>query len=95
MNVPMAAGRTVALSRSALGQTTNATAVSLKVTVESPASAGSIGIGACGGVPWIVAFPDAPAQSYTLVVPNGAASVCVTSTVDAVVSLTVTGQWVR
>ncbi|MFZ4720521.1 MAG: hypothetical protein ACOYMR_13915, partial [Ilumatobacteraceae bacterium] len=87
------AGRTVSLSPAVLGQAAGSAGVSLKVTLRAPTSAGSVGIGACGGTPWIVAFPAAPTQTYTLVVPNGSSSLCVTSSVDANVTVAVTGHW--
>ena len=59
----------------------------------SDLQAGSIGVGPCGGTPWILSFPAVPTQLFSAVVRTNDAGVCVSSSVDVQVVIDVTGVW--
>ncbi len=88
------AGVTRSISPSTMRQPSRAQAVQLTITLKAPARAGSFGVGACGGMPWIVAFPAAAAQSYTVVVRTNSAGVCFAPTVSAGVTVRAEAFWV-
>ncbi len=88
------AGVTRSIAPAAMSQPKGAQAVQLTITLKSPNRAGSFGIGSCGGVPWIVAFPAAASQRYTVVVRTNAAGVCFAPTVDAGVTVRAEVFWV-
>lgn len=90
---PMAANSTRGLSPKALGTPLGSSAVTVTVTVIGPAGDGSVGIGACGGTPWIVPFRAAPAQTFSGVVRTNDAGVCVSTSVATDVVVDVTGVW--
>ena len=90
---PVKGGTTVAVAPSKLGQGSTTQALSVTVTIVAPKSAGSFGLGACGGVPWVVAFPAGATLSYTAVMRTNAAGVCLSPSVDAHVVLDVRALW--
>ena len=79
------------MSPSALGSGSGAKAVSVTVTVIDVSAGGSIGIGPCGGTPWIVPFANAQMQSFSAVVRTNDAGVCVSVTTQAHVIVDVDG----
>jgi murein DD-endopeptidase MepM/ murein hydrolase activator NlpD len=90
----VAAGTTRSISPPTMRQPSGAQAVQLTITLKSPNRAGSFGIGSCGGTPWIVAFPAAASQTYTVVVRTNSAGVCFAPTVDAGVTVRAEAFWV-
>jgi murein DD-endopeptidase MepM/ murein hydrolase activator NlpD len=90
---PMAANSTKGLSPKALGTPLGSSAVTVTVTVIGPSADGSIGIGACGGTPWIVPFRAAPVQTFSGVVRTNDAGVCLSTSVATDVVVDVTGVW--
>lgn len=90
----VAGGTTRSIAPASMRQPSGAQAVQLRITLTSPARAGSFGVGSCGGTPWIVAFPAAASQTYTIVVRTNAAGVCFSPTVDAGVSVRAEAFWV-
>jgi hypothetical protein len=89
----VAANTTRGIPLATLGVAPGTTAVSVNVTVIGPKGAGSIGIGACRGTPWIVSFGRQAAPTFTGVVTVNSAGLCVTSTVTAHVVIDVTAVW--
>ena len=92
-NTRLAANGTRGLSLRTLGVPSGSVAATVTVTLLNPASAGSLGIGPCGGTPWIVPFQLAPVQSFTAVVRTNDAGICMSSTVAADAIADVTGVW--
>lgn len=90
---PLAAGGTKVALPKALGAPRGSKAVTATLTLIDPAQAGSIGIGPCGGTPWILSFAAVPSQVFSAVVRTNDAGVCVSSSVDVQVVLDVTGVW--
>ena len=90
---PLAANGTKAASLNALGIPAGSKAVTVTVTLLAPLAAGSIGIGPCGGTPWILPFAAVPAQVFSGVIRTNDAGVCVSSTVQVNVVLDVTAAW--
>ncbi|MEY4339135.1 MAG: hypothetical protein RLZ14_985 [Actinomycetota bacterium] len=89
----LAAGGTKVALPKALGAPRGSKAVTATITLIDPAAAGSIGIGPCGGTPWILGFAAVPAQVFSAVVRTNDSGVCVSSSVDVQVVLDVTGVW--
>ena len=89
----LAAGGTRVALPKALGAPRGSKAVTATITLIDPAAAGSIGIGPCGGTPWILGFPAVPAQVFSAVVRTNDSGVCVSSSVDVQVVLDITGAW--
>jgi len=91
---PVKGGSTVAVPPAKLGQQAGTQAVSVTVTVVGPtAKAGSIGLGACGGTPWVVAVPAGSSLTYTAVMRTNAAGLCLSPSVDTHVVLDVRALW--
>ncbi|MEQ1702753.1 MAG: hypothetical protein ABMA25_21805, partial [Ilumatobacteraceae bacterium] len=90
---PIAANGTKSASISALGVPAGSKAVTLTITLLNPAAAGSIGIGPCGGTPWILPFAAVPAQVFSGVIRTNDAGVCVSSTAAVHVVLDSTAAW--
>ena len=91
---PVKGGSTVAVSPAKLGQQPGTQALSVTITVVGPtAKAGSIGLGACGGTPWVVAVPAGSSLTYTAVVRTNAAGLCLSPSVDTHVVLDVRALW--
>lgn len=90
---PLTAGGTKVALPKALGAPKGAKAVTATITLLDPASAGSIGVGPCGGTPWILTFPQAEAQVFSAVVRTNDAGVCVSSSVEVQVVVDITGVW--
>ena len=90
---PLAANGTKAASLTALGIPAGSKAVTMTITLLSPAAAGSIGIGPCGGTPWILPFAAVPAQVFSGVIRTNDAGVCVSSSAQVHVVLDVTAAW--
>jgi hypothetical protein len=91
---PVKGGTTVAISPAKLGQVSGTQAVSVTITVVGPtAKAGSIGLGACGGTPWVVAVPAGSSLTYTAVMRTNAAGLCLSPSVDTHVVLDVRALW--
>jgi murein DD-endopeptidase MepM/ murein hydrolase activator NlpD len=90
---PVKGGTTVAVAPAKLGQASNTQALSVTVTIVAPKSAGSFGLGACGGTPWVVAFPAGASLTYTAVMRTNAAGLCLSPSVDAHVVLDVRALW--
>ena len=89
----LAAGGTKVALPKALGAPRGSKAVTATITLIDPAQAGSIGVGPCGGTPWILSFPAVPTQLFSAVVRTNDAGVCVSSSVDVQVVIDVTGVW--
>ncbi|MDO8364576.1 MAG: LysM peptidoglycan-binding domain-containing M23 family metallopeptidase [Actinomycetota bacterium] len=89
----LAAGTLLTVTRASLGAPRGAAAVTATVTLLSPAAAGSIGIGPCGGTPWVVAYSTAQAQVFSGVVRTNDAGVCITSTTAVHVVVDISGVW--
>ncbi|HTH07581.1 MAG TPA: M23 family metallopeptidase, partial [Ilumatobacteraceae bacterium] len=89
----LSAGGTRTLSPAALGTPLGSKAVTATITILNPSGAGSLGIGPCGGTPWIVGFTSATAQTFSAIVRTNDAGVCVTSTAAADVVIDVDGVW--
>jgi murein DD-endopeptidase MepM/ murein hydrolase activator NlpD len=87
------AGGTKSASLKALGAAAGTKAVTVTVTLLAAAGAGSIGIGACGGTPWILPFQAVPTQVFSAVVRTNDSGVCVSATSSVHVVLDVTGTW--
>lgn len=92
-STPIAAGGTRSASLSALGAPAGTKAVTLTVTLINPSGAGSIGVGACGGTPWIVAFGASGTQVFSGVIRTNDAGICVSATAQVHVVVDVTGAW--
>ena len=90
---PIAANGTKATTLNALGIPAGSKAVTLTITLLNPAAAGSIGVGPCGGTPWILPFAAAPAQVFSGVIRTNDAGVCVSSTATVHVVLDATAAW--
>jgi len=90
---PIAAGGTRSLSLAALGVPAGTKAVTATITLTNPAVGGSIGVGACGGTPWIVAFNASTTQVFSGVIRTTDAGICVSATVQVHVVLDVNGAW--
>ena len=90
---PLKGGSTVAVSPAKLGQATGTQALSVTVTIVGAKSAGSFGLGACGGTPWVVAVPAGQSLTYTAVMRTNGAGLCLSSSVDAHVVLDVRALW--
>lgn len=90
---PLAAMANKSATPGALGTPLGSKAVTVTVTIVNPAGAGSIGIGPCGGTPWIVPFAAKPIQVFSAIVRTNDAGVCVTPTVSAHVIVDVDGVW--
>jgi hypothetical protein len=91
---PVAAGGSKNLTAAQLGQPGGAQAVQLTITLAAPTGAGSIGVGPCGGTPWILAFPANSKQSFTIVVRTNGAGVCLTPSVGTSVTARAEAFWV-
>ena len=63
------------------------------VTVLGPTKAGSIGVGPCGGTPWIVPFGAGANQVFSGVIRANDSGLCVSTTEQAHVVLDVTAAW--
>lgn len=89
----LAAGATRSVGISALGVPTGTSAVTVTVTLLQPASNGALGIGACGGTPWIVSYSGAARQTLSGVVRINDGGLCLATTTTAHVIVDVTGAW--
>jgi len=87
------ANTTKAASLSALGVPSGTQAVTLTIMVLSPVAAGSIGIGPCGGTPWILPYTTAAAQVFSGIIRSNNAGICVTTTSTTHVVLDATAAW--
>lgn len=87
------AGGTRSASIAAMGAPSGSKAVTVTVTVLGPVAAGSIGIGPCGGTPWIVSFAGGANQVMSGVIRTTDAGVCISVTEQAHVVLDVTAVW--
>ncbi len=76
-----------------LGTSGTAKAVTVTLTLLDPVAAGSIGIGACGGKPWVLSYTAAAIQTLSAVVPTSDTGVCLSSTSQVDATLDVTGLW--
>ena len=76
-----------------MGIPAGAKAVTVTVTLLAAPTAGSIGIGGCGGTPWILPFQAGPTQVFSAVVRAGDAGMCVSTTAPVHVVLDITGAW--
>jgi hypothetical protein len=90
--IPAQGNRTVSLS--ALGLTNGSKAATVSVTLVRPANAGSIGIGPCGGTPWVVTYGAGTLQVLSGTVRINDAGLCMTTTTAAHVVVDVTAGWV-
>jgi hypothetical protein len=89
----VAANTTRGITLAALGVPAGTAAVSVNVTVIGSKGAGSIGVGACRGTPWIVSFGRQAAVTFSGVVTVNSAGLCVTSTATVRVVVDVTAVW--
>jgi murein DD-endopeptidase MepM/ murein hydrolase activator NlpD len=89
----IAAGGTRSASLKAMGVPAGSKAVTVTVTLLGAATAGSIGIGACGGTPWILPFQGVQTQVFSAVLRTSDSGVCVSATAPVHVVLDVTGAW--
>ncbi|MBI4934717.1 MAG: peptidoglycan DD-metalloendopeptidase family protein [Actinobacteria bacterium] len=87
------ANGTKSASLKAMGVPAGSKAATVTVTLLAAAAAGSIGIGACGGTPWILPFQAVPTQVFSAVVRTNDSGVCVSATSSVHVVLDVTGAW--
>ena len=92
-SAPLAANATIAASGTALGVVSGDKAVTVTITLVNAMAAGSLGIGPCGGTPWIVPFPKAVVQVFSAVVRTAGSDLCVSSTQTVQVVIDVTGVW--
>ena len=90
---PLAANGTKAATITALGIPAGSKAVTLTITLLNPVAAGSIGVGPCGGTPWILPFAAVPAQVFSGVIRTNDAGICVSSTAAVHVVLDATAAW--
>jgi hypothetical protein len=93
LHTPLAAGATLVATKKALGVAGTDKAVSLVITLLEPSAAGSLGVGRCGGTPWVVPFAAQPAQVLSLVVVTAGHDVCISSTSKVHVVVDATGVW--
>ena len=89
----IAAGGTKSASLKAMGVPAGTKAVTVTVTLLGAAAAGSIGIGACGGTPWILPFQAVQTQVFSAVARTTDSGLCVSATSSVHVVLDVTGAW--
>lgn len=89
----VAAGTTRSMSPKALGITSGSKAVTVTVTLINPAVSGSLGIGPCGGTPWIVGYGPTVNQVFSAIVRTNAAGICVTPSANVHLVVDVTGVW--
>jgi hypothetical protein len=89
----LAAGGTKSASPKAMGVPAGTKAVTVTVTLLAAAAAGSIGVGACGGTPWILPFQAVQTQVFSAVVRTTDSGLCVSATSAVHVVLDVTGAW--
>ncbi|MDP2289733.1 MAG: LysM peptidoglycan-binding domain-containing M23 family metallopeptidase [Actinomycetota bacterium] len=92
-STPIPAGGTRSASIASMGAPSGSKAVTVSVTVIGPVAAGSIGIGPCGGTPWIVPFAGGSNQVMSGVIRTNDAGVCISVTEQAHVVLDVTAVW--
>lgn len=92
-SAPLSAGGTKVALPKALGAPKGAKAVTATVTLLQPVAAGSIGVGPCGGTPWILTFPQVESQVFSAVVRTNDAGLCVSSSVEVQVVVDITGVW--
>jgi hypothetical protein len=89
----IAAGGTRSASLKAMGVPAGSKAVTVTVTLLGAATAGSLGIGGCGGTPWILPFQGVQTQVFSAVLRTSDSGVCVSATAAVHVVLDVTGAW--
>ena len=89
----IAAGASRAVTLSALGAPSGSKAVTATFTLLGATKDGSIGVGACGGTPWIIPFKARPTLVFSGVVAVNDTGLCITSTVQAHVVVDSTGAW--
>lgn len=87
------ANGTKSASLKAMGVPAGTKAVTVTVTLLAAPAAGSIGVGACGGTPWILPFQAVPTQVFSAVVRTNDSGLCVSATSSVHVVLDVTGAW--
>lgn len=92
-STPIPAGGTRSASIGAMGIPAGSKAVTVMVTVLGPTTAGSIGVGPCGGTPWIVPFGAGANQVFSGVIRSNDSGLCVSSTEQVHVVLDVTAAW--
>jgi hypothetical protein len=90
---PLTANGTRSATLNALGIPAGSKAVTLTVTVLNPTAAGSIGVGPCGGTPWILPFTTVNAQVFSGVIRVNDGGLCVSSTATVHVVIDVTAAW--
>jgi len=90
---PLSAGGTKVALPKALGAPKGSKAVTATITLLDPQAAGSIGVGPCGGTPWILTFPQVESQVFSAVVRTNDAGLCVSSSVEVQVVVDITGVW--
>lgn len=90
----VAAGTGRAISLASLGVPAGTKAVTVAITVLGATRDGTIGVGACGGTPWIVSFRAQPMVVMSGVMQINGAGLCVLPSVTVNVVVDVTGVWV-
>jgi len=90
---PIPAGGTRSASIGAMGIPAGSKAVTVMVTVIGPRTAGSIGVGPCGGTPWILPFGAGANQVLSGVIRSNDSGLCVSSTEQVHVVVDVTAAW--
>ena len=91
---PIPAGGTRSASIGAMGVPAGSKAVTVMVTVLGPTTAGSIGVGPCGGTPWILPFGAGANQVFSGVIRSNDSGLCVSTTEQVHVVLDVTAAWI-
>ena len=90
----VAAGTGRAISLASLGVPAGTKAVTVAITVLGATRDGTIGVGACGGTPWIVSFRAQPMVVMSGVMQINGAGLCVLPSVNVNVVVDLTGIWV-
>ncbi len=88
-----AANANTAISPAKLGMPLGSKAVTANLTLLAPDAAGALGIGPCGGTPWIVNFTAGGPQVLSGVFRTNDAGLCITSTVPVHLVVDVTAVW--
>lgn len=89
----LAANANTAISPAKLGMPLGSKAVTANLTLLAPDAAGALGIGPCGGTPWIVNFTAGGPQVLSAVFRTNDAGLCITSTVPVHLVVDVTAVW--
>jgi len=78
---------------SSLGTPLGSSAVTVTVAVVGAEGPGALGIGPCGGTPWIVNVAAGATQVFSGIIRTNDAGVCITPTVPMHVVIDVTAVW--